>query len=64
MCVHMYLCVCVHVCMYVCYRKVLQSGLQSFEVEVYLWEYKFCTHANQSEVVTEEFSRACTVGEL
>ena len=64
MTLHMHACVCVRACM--CYRKVVEHGLymKHCQVEVYLLEFKLCTHANPSDVVTEKFSRACTVGEL
>ena len=65
-CVCVYVCVCMCVCVCVCYRKVVEHGLymKHCKVEVYLLEFNLCTHANQSDVVTEKFSRACTVGEL
>ena len=56
--------VCIHLYTLVCYRKVIEHGLQMFEVEVYLLELKLCTHSNSSEVMTKEFSKTCTVGEL
>lgn len=47
-------------------RKVVEHGLymKHCKVEVYLLEFKLCTHAKQGEIVCKQFSRSSTVADL